>query len=187
MGVIVMKKDNLTKLLSAVLDSQLESGKHKMITQERLREVLTTGPSLAEEEKKVLLLSPVARDDYARMRDKINKELNERLQLHGVNSEILPLAAATVDDKVVIKGADFNVTLFNKTELGIPWVILIQLGSSYLRTINPMTKLRLVDSGGLEWLRGRPDSNGELTGAWQDDETDLLKRMRRFTLFLEPV
>ncbi len=182
-----MEKDNLAKLLAAVLDRQLESGKHTMITQERLREMVTTGPSLTEAEKKVLLLSPVARHDYAKMCTKIHKELNERLQRHGVKNEILPLAAATTDDKVVLKGADFNVTLFNKTEIGIPWVILIQLGSSYLRTVNPMTQLRLVDSGGLEWLRGRPDSNGELTGVWQDDETDLLRRARRFTLFLEPV
>ncbi len=187
MGVTVMKQDNLARLLLAVLDRQLESGKHKMITRERLKETLTTGPPLTEEEKKILLFSPVARDDYAGMCNEICKELNERLQLYGVDNEILPLAAATTDDKVVMKGADFNVTLFNKTEIGIPWVILIQLGSSYLRTINPMTQLRLVDSGGLEWLRGRPDSNGELTGAWQDDETDILKRAQRFTLFLEPV
>lgn len=181
-----MNNNRLAELLSTILDSQIESGSHGSISKQRLYESMTTGPELTRNERKILLLSPVAREDYQLEKAVVQKELMERLTTNSIAQELLPLAAATDDDKVYLKGEDFDVILIKKEALGVPWVILVQLGSSYQRTINPMTVLRLVDSGGLEWLRGKPDSNGELTAAWYDDETDLLSRARRFTLFLEP-
>lgn len=181
-----MNNERLAELLSTVLENQLESGDRGSISMQRLRESMTIGPGLTKNERKLLLLSPVARADYQRVSVTVQNEIKDRLAKNSIAIELLPLAAATDDDKVFLKGEDFDVILIKKEELGIPWVILVQLGSSYQRTINPMTVLRLVDSGGLEWLRGKPDSNGELTAAWYDNETDLISRARRFTLFLEP-
>ena len=152
-----------------------------------LRQALTTGPPLIDREQRLLLLSPVARADYKQIRNEIVSETHERLDRHGVEMNLIPLAAADESDKVVLKSSGFRVTLYRQEKFGVPWVILVQLGPAYLQAINPMTSLRLADTGGLEWLRGRPDTNGELTGAWNDPETDLLKRIRRFSLMLEPV
>jgi|GEM_PF-2674440 len=182
-----MNFNGMAELLSGILDTQIESGQHGSISEERIRQSRTTGPRLNNAEQRLLLLSPVARSDYRRVCRKIQEELTNRLLDQGVEIELLPLAAATDEDKVIMNGNGFNVTLYRRKDLGIPWVILVQLQASYLRVLDPMTILRLVDSGGLEWLRGKPDGNGELTAAWDDPETDILARSRRFSLKLEPV
>jgi hypothetical protein len=182
-----MNLNGMAELLSGILESQVESGQYGSIDEERIRESRTTGPKLSEAEQSLLLLSPVARSDYRRVCRRIQEELTSRLLDQGVEMELLPLAAATDEDKVVMHGNGFNVTLYKRNDLGIPWVILVQLQTSYLRALDPMTILRLVDSGGLEWLRGKPDVNGEVTATWDDPETDILARSRRFSLKLEPV
>lgn len=182
----MMNTDAMAGLLTELLEPQIESGAYGTIGDDRLREALTSGPELSENEQSLLLLSPVARSDYRRVRREIVEETLDRINRHGVEMDMLPLAAADRKDKVVLKSSGFTVTLYRRDELGIPWVILVQLGGVYKQAINPMTTLRLVDTGGLEWLRGRPDANGELTGAWNDPETDLLDRARRFSLVLEP-
>ena len=182
-----MNNDGMARLLAKLLDSQIESGQYGIIEKERLYASLTTGPPLNEKEQSLLLLSPVARFDLQQLREEIKAKLIADLKMKNISQTLLPLAAATENDKVILKGNGFNVTLYKHEELGIPWIILVQLGNSYLQAINPMTVLRLVDSGGLEWLRGKPDKNGEITSPWNDNETDLLARSRRFSLTLEPV
>ena len=182
-----MNTDSMTRLLAEILDSQIETGAHGEINDIRMREALTTGPDLTKQEQSLLLLSPVARGDFQRMRNKIVSEIRDRVSVYGVETELLPLAAASSGDKITLKNTGFSVTLYCKDDLGIPWVILVQLGNNYQQAINPMTTLKLVDTGGLEWMRGKPDAFGEMTGAWYDFETDLLSRARRFSLVLEPV
>lgn len=184
-----MNTDGMARLLAELLEPQIESGRYGTIGRDRLREALTIGPNLTDTEQSILLISPVAREDYQDVQNEILNEVNERIHNQGVDIKILPLAAASEGkkDKIILNGRGFTVTLYRKEDLGIPWVILVQLGASYLKVINPMTTLRLVDSGGLEWLRGIPDTNGEMTGPWNDEETDLLRRVQRFSLTLEPV
>ncbi len=182
-----MNIDGMAKLLSEVLDSQIESGRHDVIDHDRIRESLTTGPPLSVDEQISLLLSPVIRSDYKQVRDKISKDLKSRLEKNNITLELIPLAASSEEDKVIFQGNGFKVILYRKDDLGVPWIILVQLGSNYLKHLNPMTILQLVDSGGLEWLRGKPDSNGEITGVWEDPDTDILARARRFSLILQPV
>lgn len=183
----MMNINGMAELLSEILETQVESGQFGAIDEERLRQALTSGPPLSNEEQSLLLLSPVARSDYKRIRREIRENLTSRLINRSVELELLPLAAATDEEKVIMQGNGFNVTLYRQDNLGIPWVILVQLGTFYLQALNPMTVLRLVDSGGLEWLRGKPDANGEITATWDDPETDILARSRRFSLTLEPV
>lgn len=182
-----MNIDGMAKLLKNILESQIESGQHGFFEEERLRAALTVGPPLNEDELSLLMLSPVARYDYKRIHREISQEVTSRLKRNSVEIELFPLAAATDENKVILRGHGFNVTLYKQDNLGIPWVILVQLGTSFLEVLNPMTVLQLVDSGGLEWLRGKPDANGEITATWDDPETDILARSRRFSLTLKPV
>lgn len=181
-----MNSNGMAELLSKILDTQIETGQYRGINEQRLRQALTTGPGLDHEEQSLLLLSPVIRHDYKRIRHEIKKELTQQLQNQGVEMQLLAFAAASTEDKVVMQNNGFSVTLYRQNDIGIPWIILVQLGPSYIQAINPMTILRLVDSGGLEWLRGKPDANGEITGTWDDTKTDILARSRRFSLALEP-
>ncbi len=182
-----MNTNGMARLLAGMLDTQLETGQYGAIDEERIRASLTTGPALSDEEQSLLLLSPVARSDFNRVRREVKEKLVLQLMENHIEQNLLPLAAATDEDKVLLKGNGFNVTLYKQDNLGIPWIVLVQLGDNYLQAINPMTVLRLVDSGGLEWLRGKPDANGEITVPWEDAETDILSRSRRFSLTLEPV
>ncbi len=182
-----MKTDAMANLLAELLESQVESGKYGELSLERIKEALTTGPGLSQQEQSLLLLSPVARADYKQVKSEVHRELKERLEKHDVELKLLPLAAADKSKKVVMHSSGFSVTLIDKQDIGIPWIILVQLGSAYKNAISPMTTLRLVDSGGLEWLREKPDNNGEMTAAWNDPETNLVDRARRFSLILEPI
>jgi len=182
-----MNTTQMADLLSEILDSQIESGEYGGIDRKRFEKALTCGPPLQENELQLLLLSPVARSDYNIVRQRIADQLKKRLQKQRIELELLPLAASTDGEKIVMQGNGFAVTLYQKEELGIPWIILVQLEPKYSENIDPMTVLQLIDTGGLEWLRGRPDRNGELTGAWDDRQTDLLARSKRFSLILQPV
>ena len=182
-----MNTSAMARLLAELIEPQVETGQHGEIAGERLRQALTFGPTLTKKEQSVLLLSPVAREDYKKVRKEIVAEIRDRIKQRNITMDILPLAAATQDEKVSLTEAGFTVTLYKKTELGFPWIILVQLSSAYQQAINPMTVLKLSDTGGLEWLRGKPDSNGELTGPWKDHKTDILERAGRFSLVLEPV
>ena len=181
-----MNTESMTRLLAEVLDGQVESGAFGAISETRLREAMTNGPDFTRQERSLLLLSPLVRTDYRRIRNETLKDTRGRIKRHNVEVNLLPLAATTEEETVVLKSSGFTVTLYRQEELGFPWVILVQLDSTYRQAINPMTTLRLADAGGLEWLRGRPDPNGELTGAWYDSEVDLLERVRRYSLILEP-
>ena len=182
-----MNTNGMATLLAELLEPQVETGKYGEISKERLRASLTTGPALTEHEQLLLLLSPVARIDWQHIQQQVKRELQEELKARDIEMNILPLAAATDEEKIQFKGNGFNVTLYRQDDIGVPWIILVQLGETYLQAIGPMTTLRLVDSGGLEWLRGKPDKNGEITASWHDPDTDILARSRKFSLTLEPV
>ena len=182
-----MNTNGMATLLTELLAPQVETGKYGVISKERLRASLTTGPPLTEHEQTVLLLSPVTRIDWQHIQQQVTHELLAELKARDIEMNLLPMAAATDEETTKFHGNGFNVTLYRQNDIGIPWIVLVQLGDAYLKAIGPMTTLRLVDSGGLEWLRGKPDKNGEITGSWHDQDTDLLARSRRFSLTLEPV
>lgn len=64
-------KNGLAELLSEILDSQIENGRQARIPDERLLQALTTGPGLTDDERRKLLLSPVIRMDYKRVKDSL--------------------------------------------------------------------------------------------------------------------
>ena len=183
----MMNTDGMAGLLAEILGSQIESGAYGEMERGRIYEALTTGPGFTEQEKTLLLLSPLAREDFFSVQREISEEIHDKLAQFGVETELLPLAAADREEKIVLKNSGFSVTLYRRKDAGVHWVILVQLEMNYKRAIQPRTILRLVDSGGLEWMRGNPDDYGEMSGAWYAGETDLLDRARLFSLILEPV
>jgi len=183
-----MNAQSLEHLFSSMLDQQIESGNAGTISRERIERILTSGPGLSQREKQVLLRSPIARYEYYDTKSKILVSIKRKLAQQHINTEIVPLAATDDSaDRHIFSCTGFRVTIYDKKAFGIPWVILLQFGTTFMKVIHPMTVVRLVDSGGQEWLRGKPDENGELTASWLDVETDLLDRVRRFSLNIELV
>lgn len=170
-----------------MLDTQQESGTHGAMSDSRMRQSLVIGPGLTAEEKGILLKSPIARYRYMDIKRAVTRQIEQDLKVFHIGTEILPLAASDHSDTHAFACSGYRVVLYDKNELGIPWVILLQLDKSFQKAINPLTVLRLVDSGGLEWLRGKPDRNGELAASWSDADTDLLERSKQFSLNLEVV
>lgn len=182
-----MNRESLKALFSAMLDEQVEPGETPPLVEARMRETLTTGPQLTEEEKALLIQSPLARYRYQDMQKQVAEEITQTLERGNIATRILPLAAAEKTDTHHFSCTGYKVILYDKKEHGIPWVILLQLDKAFQDAINAFTVLRLVDSGGLEWMRGRPDANGEITASWIHADTDLLERARQYSLKLEIV
>jgi len=182
-----MNKYGVARLLRDILDQQIEDGRSGSIERERVEDAVTTGPGLDAHEKKLLLLSPYARHVYSEVARDQRVDINRRLSAGDVATKAMKLAASRETDKVEITGCGFTVTLYRAKEVNEPVVLLLRLSDAYRQAINPMTRLRLSDSGGLEWLRGVPDHNGQITGMWSDAKMDLVERSGSYELILEPV
>ena len=182
-----MKTQSMKALFAAMLEQQLVEDDTRVLDEARMRESLTTGPELTDEEKSLLVRSPLARYRYQDMQAQVADEVTDTLRRLKIDTHILPLAAADHSDTHTFTCTGYRVILYDKKKYGVPWMILLQLEKSLQDAINPFTVVRLVDSGGLEWMRGKPDANGELTVSWIHPDTDLLERARRYELNLEIV
>ncbi len=184
-----MSSRNLHKLMAYVLARQVESGEYGAVSEQRLREALTDGPDLDDAERALLLLSPVARDDWDRVRREVLDDVREHWMGSGADTELVPLAASSASDtgQIDVNGPDFTVSLFQQDHEGTTWVILVQLGPNLRAGLYPMSTLRLIDDEGLEWARGRPDAQGELIATWHNDEVSLQERAKGHRLRLEPI
>lgn len=182
-----MNKYGMARLLRDILDQQIEDGTSGSIERERVEDAVTTGPRLDAGEKAVLLLSPYARHVYFEIAREQRADVNRRLSTRNVDTRAMKLAASHEIDKVEIPGRGFTVTLYRARDVNEPLVLLLRLSDAYRQAVNPMTRLRLSDSGGLEWLRGVPDHNGQITGMWSDPKMDLVERAASYELILEPV
>lgn len=179
--------NSMKRLFADVLDSQLEPEFTPDISTDRLRESLTTGPALSAEERRSLWRSPLIRDEYLRIRRQLNAEIRSRVQERGLDLRIVGRAAADDTDELRYDSADgsFQITLMRQPEEDMPWLLLVTLSKAIRETLYPLTQIRLVDSGGLEWVRGRPDTRGELSFGWYDLENLPDQRLREHSLILE--
>lgn len=183
-----MNIQSIERLFASMLDQQVELGNVGTINRDRFKRALTSGPDLTEKEKRILLVSPIARYEYHDIKREVLASIEQKIEEQHINTEIVPLAASDDSaDRHIFPCTGFRVTMYDKKKYGIPWILLLQLDTTFMNIINPMTVVRLVDSGGQEWLLGKPDKNGELTASWLDTETDLLDRVRRFSLNIELV
>ena len=90
---------------------------------------------------------------------------------------------------MILTGTGYRVILYRQDNPDTPWLVLVQLEKIYQDILLgfPHTPLRLFDSGGLEWLRGKPNNYGEISATWTDANMDLAQRASQYSLHLEPV
>lgn len=151
-------------LLAAILDMQHHEVTSATMTQERIVEALTQGPGFTGEERRLLWLSPDARNTYLAIKKQLVRTLESELRESGIEMEIAALAAGAGDgDVLIVEGKDWSVVL--QRDEG-DWTISLRLGSAFRARVPPMAVVRLVDDGGLEWLSGRLDEHGEINTVW---------------------
>lgn len=182
-----MNTQSLTTLFSSMLERQIESGMVGEIQADRLAEIVASKGDLSLDERRTLLFSPIARDQYMDAREVARLEIVATLERHAIELKIIPLAAATESDTHVFSCSGYRVTLYNQKLSNSPWIVLIQLDAAFMKFINPNTIIQLVDEGGQEWAKGNPDENGELLVSWPDDSINFLERARQFSLNLAVV
>ncbi|PLX33587.1 MAG: hypothetical protein C0605_16065 [Hyphomicrobiales bacterium] len=149
-----------------ILADQPETSDVADISQARMYEALTSGPTFTEQEKQSLWLSPTIRNTYFGLKRKILAEQQARIQEAGVNMHAFPKAAAAEAKEFIVEADDFKVIVIqSKVDKNI-WYLTLQLKKKMRGAIYPMSTISLVDSEGLEWLSGRPDKHGETNQIW---------------------
>jgi len=181
-----MANSEITKLFSEILDRQKNTSLSDTISEQRLYEAFTDGINLSDDERQLIIQSPILRYKCVNVINQVNDEIKENIRLSQIQTELMPLAADNDEKEVHFETNDFDIYLYNKSDLGIPWIIVLQLSSKITDMLYESSKVRLYDSGGLDWLIGTPDDNGQIIFEWQDDETNLVERSRMYSLHIEP-
>jgi len=185
-----MNQDSLHQLVADVFADQIETDAYELISDSRFHEVLTSQKEFTAKEQSLLILSPRIRSDYQRIRLAIKDEAYSSILKSNIATKILPLAASSNEqEQIILAGSGYRVILYRPDEPDTPWLVLVQLEKIYQDILRDFshTPLRLFDSGGLEWLRGKPNSYGEISATWTDANMDLAQRASQYSLHLEPV
>ncbi len=172
-------------LLARVLDLQPLDEK-PLISEGRFRAALTTGPALTREESRVLWTSPATRDRYVRTKAALTSEVSSRLSDHGVGRALFALAAGSDDVVHYLAGDSFSVTVIKADLPDVDWLISLKLEPSYREHLPVLMPVALRDGGGLIWITGTPDAEGQLSGEWIHKGVSPLDRVREHGLVLEP-
>lgn len=187
LGGMKMEQSSISALFCEVLDRQEESGSNiNKITADRFYEAFTRGPKLNASERQLLMLSPVLRYQCVDVLNQINQEIKSSLEQSQIPMSIVPLAAASDSDKYHFSCIGFDVYLYDQSEMGVPWIILLQLNRKVMEALHPMSRIRLYDSGGKEWLQGVPDQDGQIMQEFLNDETNFSERSKMYSLHIEP-
>ena len=174
-----------TKFLAAILALQDESKAGGTLTEDRARQALTVGPPLTIEERRLIWLSPDARDLFLAVRRQVRADMMERVRDAGLGTVTRRLAASGSDTEEV-SGAGFTVTIFHDDVPGSEWSISVELGEAYRTIVGPETVVVLKDAGGHVWASGVPDSRGCFSGVWERNVETPQQRLQKFDLMLEP-
>jgi hypothetical protein len=182
-----MNAKALKRLLAAMLAQQPEHADAGMALDEaRLRRALSGEEPLTAAEQHLLWTSPAARQRLVALRDAQRAAQYLAWQQVGIESQIYYLAAAdsAVQPITIDTHLDLTVKLFPLDDQGEHWTIFLKLSASAHQTL--LSGIRLVDTGGVEWLAGHVDSDGELSADWTHHESPL-RRVHRYALRLEPL
>ena len=175
------------QLLADILNVQTDDAAVEMFSEPHLRQVLMGTATLTEEEMKRLWLSPTARAQYFEVREQVCGEIRRRWKDLNVTLSVEQQVAADRSSVVVVPGEDFTVTIYREEDVDMPWSISLNLGGKIRETISPAMQLRLADSGGLEWLRGRPSKGGEINRGWYNLEISPVDRLLQHELILDVI
>ena len=173
------------RLLADLLAGQEEDGRAEPISPERLYQALTTGPALAPDERTRIWQSPLVRQDYLEAKRRIRAEIADRWIRDGVQTTLQAQAASTQTEVMAVDGPDFAVSIYRHHDEDGSWVVLLKLKRALLGSAYPLVGVRLVDSGGQEWLKGIPNSLGEISQEWTDSEATPADRLRSHELVLQ--
>lgn len=186
---MALNPNGMKRLLAALLAGQIEPDQRQTIARGRFQQALTTGPALSADERRSVWLSPLARAEYLRLKRRLDAEIRWRWRERDFKLHLIGKAAADDSGELCYASADgsFQVALMRQPDEDMPWLVLLTLNEAIRETIYPMTQVRLADSGGLEWVRGRPDTRGEISFGWYDLGNAPDQRLREHTLMLELV
>ena len=181
-----MNPEALKHLMAAILAEQPESADAGMALDEvRLRRVLSGEELLSAAEQRLLWTSPAARRRLITLWD--SQRAAQYLAWHqaGITPQIAYLAAAdpAVQPVTIDTHPHFTIKLFPLDTDGKHWTIFLKLSDTAYQTL--LTGVRLVDTGGLQWLAGSVDGDGELSADWTHPEAPL-QRLHRYALRIEP-
>ncbi|MCY1294507.1 hypothetical protein D9M70_438050 [compost metagenome] len=156
-----------------------------IVTHERIRQALTTGPGFTEDERRLLWFSPDVRETYFDVRGRLDREIQDQLHLAGYGEELRMRAASGSGDVHTIIGKGYALTVFHDHIGGADeWSLSLQLDDAFKSRLFPLTAIRLFDSGGLTWLRGIPDEVGHIGSIWEEPAEIPLERAARYGLFI---
>lgn len=173
------------KLLAFILDGQEEGRVPGVLTEERARAALTSGPPLTQAERRLIWMSPDSRGLFLSVRRDVRAELSDRVREAGLGIAKRRLAASGGDiDEVA--GTGFTVTIFKDDGAEGGWLISVQLEDRYLQLIGAATTVVLRDTGGATWAAGVPDSRGCIGSVWGDVNEPPRSRIQKFSLRLDP-
>ena len=174
-----------TGLLNLLLSGQTEPEASGRFTDERLREALTGGPPLTADERRLIWISPDARDHFLRVRRQVRRELRQRVRAAGLGymDERLAASGGPIQE---VAGRGFIVTIFKNDDAGKEWSISVQLDPTYLQLLPPSSVVTLKDSDGAVWASGVPDEQGRIGSEWMQAGETPEERLTRYRLVLDP-
>jgi len=181
-----MTVTSLEKLLCATLNLQQDDGTDMALGERRVREILSEMSTATEAEQNSLLRYPSARRQLYFIADVMRAEQLAQWQQSGIENVIqLKAAAQRYSDQqpiIIDTNQNFVVTLFPPEEEHDRWTIHLKMAANL---ITELKGIRLKDSSGQEWLRGKPDADGELSQSWNYAE-DPLTVLKTQQLIIEP-
>lgn len=182
-----MNPEALKRLMASILAEQPESADAGMALDEtRLRRALSGEEPLGAAEQRLLLTSPAARRRLTTLWD--SQRAAQYLAWHraGIAPQIAYLAAAdpAAQPVTIDTHPHFTLKLFPLDADGKLWTIYFKLSDTAHQTLR--TGVRVVDTGGVQWLAGHVDDDGELSADWTHQEPPL-QRLHRYELRVEPL
>ena len=169
-----------------LLAAQPDTGEHPQALDEaRLRQALTGTVELSPAEQALLLHDPSARQRLYALRDAQRARQYLIWKRLGMATQVSYLAAADVTDHPVTIDTHPHLTVkvFPLDAEGTRWTIFLKVSETLQETL--LSGLRLLDSGGLLWLIGQVDADGELSMDWAHAESPL-QRLHHYELRIEP-
>lgn len=183
---MVTNSEAFRRLMATMLAEQSDRDDADMALDEaRLRRVLSGDAPLSAIEQRLLWTSPTARQRLAMLWESRHAAQYLAWQRAGVSPQIHYQAAAdqAVQPITIETHPHCTIKLFPLDADGAHWTVYIKLSDTVQQTL--LSGIRLVDSGGLQWLAGQVDNDGELSADWPHAEPPL-QRLHRYALRLEP-
>lgn len=175
------------ELLLELLNQQVDTGEGIGLSEARIEQALTVGPGFSEQESRLLWRAPIARDNVLRVRERLRQDVLARWRASGFEPVADVKAAADgAEDVIKVRGQGFALTIFPEADETMPWILSLQIDAELQSSMPAGLRFQLVDSGGMVWLKGRPNSRGEINDGWFDTTTSPQDRLRTHHLRLTP-